>query len=287
VLLEQAAKIKAHVTQLPNCALKQIKNTIAISSGKGGVGKSTVAVNLAVALAKTGAQVGLLDADIYGPSTPLMMGTQTQATVEADHYQPLMLHGVQTMSIGFITPSDQALIWRGPMLAKAMIQMLDGTAWKNLDYLIIDLPPGTGDIQLSLVQKIPLTAAIVVTTPQAVATLDADKAIQMFQKTNIHVLGLIENMSTHTCTACGHEDALFGQGGAKKLCDAHALPLLGTLPLTLAIREAGDNGQPSALQEGTAVGQKWKEIALNVGEQLGKLPVSYSHHFSSVKLENL
>lgn len=280
-----APQIHSHVTQLPHCALKQIKNTIAISSGKGGVGKSTVAVNLAVALAQAGAQVGLLDADIYGPSTPLMMGAKAQTTIEADKYQPLMLHGVQTMSIGFITPSDQALIWRGPMLAKALIQMLDSTAWKNLDYLIIDLPPGTGDIQLSLVQKIPLTAAIVVTTPQAVSTLDADKAIQMFQKTNVHVLGVIENMSMHTCTQCGHQDSLFGQGGAQKLCQTYNLPLLGSLPLMLEIREAGDTGLPSALPEQVSTQSLWKHIAHMTESELAKRPVSYTHHFTSIKIE--
>lgn len=277
---EQHHTIQAHVTQLPHHVLKQVKNTIAISSGKGGVGKSTVAANLAVALAQTGAQVGLLDADIYGPSIPLMMGAKTQVKIEEDKYKPLELHGVQTMSIGFITHS-QALIWRGPMLAKALIQMLDSTAWKNLDYLIIDLPPGTGDIQLSLVQKIPLTAAIVVTTPQAIATLDADKAIQLFQKTNVHVLGIIENMATHTCTQCGHVDALFGQGGALALCQTHSLPLLGTLPLMLEIRENGDKGTPSALLSHTPIGKLWKKIALETASELAQRPKRFPISFSS------
>lgn len=277
--------IRAHQTQLPQLALKQVKNTIAISSGKGGVGKSTVAVNLAVALAQAGARVGLLDADIYGPSTPLMMGQPHLAKIENDKYCPLEIHGVQTMSIGFITEPDQALIWRGPMLAKALIQMLDCTAWDNLDYLIIDLPPGTGDIQLTLVQKIPLTAALVVTTPQAIATLDASKAIQMFQKTNVHVLGVVENMSTHTCSQCGHEDNLFGKGGAEGLCKTYDLPLLATLPLNINIRETGDTGTPSALNTYSQIGKLWQDLAVKTATELSKLPIHYARQFPDIKME--
>jgi ATP-binding protein involved in chromosome partitioning len=277
--------IRAHQTQLPQLALKQVKNTIAISSGKGGVGKSTVAVNLAVALAQAGARVGLLDADIYGPSAPMMMGSPHQAKIENDKYCPVQIHGVQTMSIGFITESNQALIWRGPMLAKALIQMIDCTAWDNLDYLIIDLPPGTGDIQLTLVQKIPLTAAIVVTTPQAIATLDASKAIQMFQKTNVHVLGLVENMSTHTCSQCGHEDKLFGQGGAEGLCKTYGLPLLATFPLDMTIRETSDSGMPSALNVDSSIGKLWLSLALQTATQLAQRPINYGQQFPGVKVE--
>src|SRR3989338_6783439 len=217
-MIQLPKPIKAHQTQLAGMALKNVKNTIAIASGKGGVGKSTVAVNLAAALAQAGARVGLLDADIYGPSIPLMLGATEPVQVVDERYQPAFVHNIQAMSIGYLTQqSDQALIWRGPMLAKALIQMLDLTAWDDLDYLFIDLPPGTGDIQLSLVQKIPLTGAIVVTTPQQVATLDAGKAIQMFKTTHIHLLGLIENMASHQCSNCGHEEALFGHGGAAAL----------------------------------------------------------------------
>jgi ATP-binding protein involved in chromosome partitioning len=272
------AAIKTHRTQLIGRSLRGIKNTIAIASGKGGVGKSTVAVNLAVALAKMGARVGILDADIYGPSIPLMLGSTAPVTIEDDYYLPIHAHGIQAMSMGFLTTGDEALIWRGPMLAKSLIHMLDSTKWDDLDYLFIDLPPGTGDIQLSLVQKIPLTAAIIVTTPQTVATLDAQKALQMFDKTSIHVLGIIENMALHTCGQCGHRDAIFGQGGARKLCDKHHIELLGQLPLDARIATQGDEGTPTATNNQS----DFLAIALRAAVHLSQRPLNYADKFPPI-----
>lgn len=238
--------IKAHRTQFPGKGLRGIKNTIAIASGKGGVGKSTVTVNLAAALARAGARVGILDADIYGPSIPLMLGKQAPLQIENNRYLPVLAHGIQAMSIGYLTAGEHALIWRGPMLAKSLLHLINSTEWDELDYLFIDLPPGTGDIQLSLVQKIPLTGAIVVTTPQTVATMDAEKAITLFEKTNIDVLGLIENMSLHTCHQCGHQEALFSSGGAERLAKTRGCTLLGQLPLDARITTHCDSGIPTA-----------------------------------------
>jgi ATP-binding protein involved in chromosome partitioning len=279
--------IRSHSTQLPHYALKNIKNAIAIASGKGGVGKSTVAVNLAVTLAQhAGARVGLLDADIYGPSAPTMMGATHEALeTVGEFYRPMMLHGVQTMSMGLLTATPQALIWRGPMLAKALLHMLNTTAWDDLDYLIIDLPPGTGDIALSLVQKIPLAGAIIVTTPQTVATLDADKAIQMFQTTQIPILGLIENMALHTCSACGHQEAIFGQGGARALAELHQLPWLGQLPLHQAIRQGADEGTPAALSSDIQLRQPWENIALKMSQILAERPTQGPSLFNTIKTE--
>lgn len=276
--------IKAHQTQLLGKGLRGVKNTIAIASGKGGVGKSTVTVNLATALARAGAKVGILDADIYGPSIPLMLGQNQRAEISGDHYLPVSAHQVQTMSIGYLTDNNQALIWRGPMLAKSLIQMIDITLWDDLDYLLIDLPPGTGDIQLSLVQKIPLTAALVVTTPQQVATLDAQKALRMFSTTGIDVLGLIENMSFHTCSQCGHQDALFGHGGAQKLSDESKIPLLGQIPLDSQIQEDCDKGLPTALREND-LANLWMKIALNTAIKLAKKPLNYAGKFPAVIVE--
>lgn len=278
-------QIRSHRTQLAGQSLRNVKNTIAIASGKGGVGKSTVSVNLAVALAKAGATVGLLDADIYGPSVPLMMGVDQKPEVINERYEPVLAHGVQVMSIGLLADLNQALMWRGPMLAKALIQMLDITAWHDLDYLFIDLPPGTGDIQLSLVQKIPLTGAIVVTTPQPVATLDAQKAVQLFQHNGIDVLGLIENMSTHACTHCGHEEKPFGEGGGKALSKQFDLPLIGDLPLDLQVRSQGDTGQPTALDGHTPLGKRWMELALQTALYLAQKPLNYESKFPEVRVE--
>lgn len=276
--------IRAHRTQLPGRGLRGVKNTIAIASGKGGVGKSTVTVNLAAALAKAGARVGILDADIYGPSIPMMLGESQEVAFKDERYVPVSAHGLQAMSIGYLTDSEEALIWRGPMLAKSLLQMLDMTAWDELDYLLIDLPPGTGDIQLSLVQKIPLTAAIVVTTPQNIATLDAQKAIKMFAKTNIDVLGLVENMSLHCCTACGHQEAIFGEGGAQELSEKFNIPLLGQLPLNSEIRSLADAGLPIALQT-TATGQLFMKTAMQAAIALAKKPLNYADKFPPIVVE--
>jgi ATP-binding protein involved in chromosome partitioning len=279
--------LQAYQTQLPGKSLRGVKNIIAIASGKGGVGKSTVTVNLAVALAKTGARVGVLDADIYGPSIPQMLGQTTPVQLNKDsRYVPVQTHGIQAMSIGYLTANGEApLMWRGPMLAKSLIQMLDITAWDNLDYLLIDLPPGTGDIQLSLVQKIPLTAGIIVTTPQTVATADAEKALLMFEKTNIHILGLVENMAEHVCSNCGHHSALFGTGGADALSKKHHATLLGQLPLHAQIRENSDSGKPTALQANTELSDAFQAIAQNVDTAIRKRPLNYADKFPPIVLE--
>ncbi len=277
--------IKAYSTQMAGKGLRGVKNTIAVASGKGGVGKSTVTVNLATALAQLGARVGILDADIYGPSMPMMLGHTKPVELRDEQYMPVKAHGIQAMSIGYLTQGEQALIWRGPMLAKSLIQMLDITLWEELDYLFIDLPPGTGDIQLTLVQKIPLTAAIVVTTPQNVATLDAKKAITMFSKTGIHVLGLIENMSTHACSQCGHQEAIFGEGGAKTLCETHQAILLGQLPLNGRIRQHCDEGSPIAIQKNDALADAFIKTALNSVVELAKQPINYANKFPNIIVE--
>lgn len=276
--------ITSHITQLPGKQLRGIKNTIAIGSGKGGVGKSTVTVNLAAALTQAGFRVGILDADIYGPSVPQLLGQVTEVQCEGDKYLPIQAHGIQAMSIGYLTEKSMPLMWRGPMLAKSMIQLLDATQWDNLDYLLIDLPPGTGDIQLSLVQKIPLTGAIIVTTPQTVATADAEKALLMFQKTNIHVLGLIENMAEHVCAQCGHHSTLFGTGGAETLAKTHHCTLLGQLPLHAQIREDCDNGLPSALNTNSALSQAFAHIATQTHLALSVRPKNYADKFPPIEV---
>ncbi|MDI9817644.1 MULTISPECIES: iron-sulfur cluster carrier protein ApbC [unclassified Legionella] len=276
--------INAHRTQLIGKGLRGVKNTIAVASGKGGVGKSTVAVNLATALARAGAKVGLLDADIYGPSIPLMLGDTAGVQISNDRYLPVSAHGIQAMSIGYLTDSNEALIWRGPMLAKSLLQMLDITLWDELDYLFIDLPPGTGDIQLSLVQKIPLTSAIVVTTPQNVATLDAQKAIRMFEKTNIDLLGVVENMSLHVCSQCGHQEAIFGTGGGQKLSESFQVNLLGQLPLDSQIRSQSDEGKPTAVHH-DKLAASFMNTAMRAAIELSKKPLNYMGKFPDIVVE--
>lgn len=278
-------QIQAHTTQLPGFAIKNIKNAIAVVSGKGGVGKSTISCNLACATALLGAKVGLLDADIYGPSLPTMMGIEEKPScLEDNRYQPLTAHLVECMSMGLLQ-SDGPLIWRGPMLAKALLQMLDQTAWSKLDYLFIDLPPGTGDIPLSLTQKIPLAGAVIVTTPQTIATLDAEKALQMFLKLNIPVLGIIANMAWHECENCQHHSPVFGAEGAKELAERYQVPLLGELPLHRHIRETGDTGAPIACEKDSSLGRLWQQIALNTCIELGKKPINHASKIPLVRKE--
>lgn len=277
--------IRPHKTQMAGKGLRGVRNTIAVASGKGGVGKSTVTVNIAAALARIGARVGILDADIYGPSMPVMLGATEPVQISGDSYLPVQAHGIQAMSIGYLTQVDQALIWRGPMLAKSLIQMLDITQWDDLDYLLIDLPPGTGDIQLTLVQKIPLTAAIVVTTPQTVATLDAQKAIAMFQKTGIDVLGVVENMATHVCSQCGHEEHIFGEGGAAALCEQHHTKLLGQLPLDARIRQDGDAGTPTVTQVHADLTDAFIKLAMSSTVELANRPINYADKFPPIVVE--
>ena len=244
-------RLAPHAVQ-PNLApLPRIRNLIAVGSGKGGVGKSTTAVNLALALADTGLRVGILDADIYGPSIPTMLGLSGRPdSPDGKSIVPMRAHGVEAMSIGFLVEQDTPMIWRGPMATSALTQLLNDTRWGEgeggdpLDVLVLDLPPGTGDIQLTLAQKIPVAGALIVTTPQDVATLDARKALKMFEKVEVPVLGLVENMAVHTCTACGHVEHLFGQGGGERMAAHYGVPLLGSLPLDIAIREQGDAGVP-------------------------------------------
>ncbi|QUG75096.1 iron-sulfur cluster carrier protein ApbC [Erwinia sp. E602] len=248
-----------------------VKNIIAVSSGKGGVGKSTTAVNLALALAAEGAKVGLLDADIYGPSIPDMLGTDDQRPSSPDgtHMAPIMAHGLATNSIGYLVTDDNATVWRGPMASKALIQLLNETLWPELDYLVLDMPPGTGDIQLTLAQNVPVTGALVVTTPQDIALIDAKKGIVMFEKVNVPVLGIVENMSTHICSQCGHEETIFGSGGAERLAEQYHTRLLAQLPLHISLREDLDLGEPTVVRrpdsEFTAL---YRELAGRVAAQL-------------------
>lgn len=238
-------RIAVHAVQPHLAPLPHVRNVIAVGSGKGGVGKSTVTANLAVALAGEGARVGILDADIYGPSIPTMLGvSQRPDSPDGKSIEPLRAHGVEIMSIGLLVEQDTPMIWRGPMATSALTQLLNDTRWDDLDYLFIDLPPGTGDIQLTLAQKIPVAGAVVVTTPQDVATLDARKAVRMFEKVGVPVLGLIENMATYVCSACGNEDHLFGSGGGARLAHEYGLPVLGSLPLHREVRECADRGAP-------------------------------------------
>jgi ATP-binding protein involved in chromosome partitioning len=244
--------------------LPGVKNVIAVASGKGGVGKSTVAVNFALALQAEGARVGILDADVYGPSQPMMLGSRERpSSPDGRRMHPIRAHGLQAMSIGFLIDSEaQPTIWRGPMATQALWQLLTETAWEDLDYLVVDMPPGTGDIQLSLSQKVPVAGSLVVTTPQDVALLDARKGLEMFRKVGIPVLGIVENMSTHICTQCGHEEAIFGSGGGERLARDAGTELLGQLPLDIRIRQQADSGNPTvAADPESALSHRYRDIA--------------------------
>jgi ATP-binding protein involved in chromosome partitioning len=257
---------------MPNLQ-QRVKNIIAVASGKGGVGKSTTAVNLALALHAQGQRVGIMDADIYGPNQPQMLGANEQpVTNDEKLLTPVMSHGIQSMSIGYLIDQETPMIWRGPMVTNALQQLLNGTAWDNLDYLIIDLPPGTGDVQLTLTQKIPLTGAIIVTTPQDIALLDVRKAIAMFQKVHVPIIGVVENMSLHTCTHCGHTETIFGEGGGKQLQKRYDIELLGELPLAKQIREHADDGKPIvAAQPENKISKIYNDIAAKVIEKVSAL----------------
>lgn len=264
--------VQGELKPLPN-----VRNIIAVGSGKGGVGKSTTSVNLALALAATGARVGILDADVYGPSIPTMLGmTERPQSPDNKSIIPLRAHGLEAMSIGLLVEQDTPMIWRGPMATSALTQLLGDTRWgegEGLDYLIVDLPPGTGDIQLTLAQKIPVAGAVIVTTPQEVATLDARKALKMFEKVDIATLGLVENMAQHVCSNCGHVEHLFGQGGAQQMASQYGVPLLGSLPLESRIREQGDAGFPLvAAQPDSPAAQAYRDLAARVVEELEKRP---------------
>ena len=264
---------------------KQIRNVIAVASGKGGVGKSTTAVNLAISLQKQGGRVGLLDADIYGPSCAHMLGIPTKPRENHQQILPLSVKGLQTMSIAYLIESEKTpVIWRGPMVSRALEQLFFNTKWRNLDYLVIDLPPGTGDIALTLMQKIPLTAAIIVTTPQDISLLDAKKALSMFNKLSIPVLGVVENMSTHRCSQCGHEEAIFGLGGGIKLSHENDMLLLAQLPLQKEITEHSDEGEPNALNDDN-IGQRYHELALKIAALIAQISPDYSSKFPDIVIE--
>jgi ATP-binding protein involved in chromosome partitioning len=274
-------KVVAHMVQAGLTVAANVKNVIAIASGKGGVGKSTTAVNLALALAFEGAKVGLLDADIYGPSVPLLLNLSGKPELDAlEKMIPPARYGVEANSIGFLIDVDSPMAWRGPMVSQALQQLFNQTAWNDLDYLIIDMPPGTGDIQLTLSQKIPVTGAVIVTTPQDLALLDARKGLKMFEKTNVPVLGIVENMALHTCSVCGHEEAIFGEGGAAKMSTDFSVRLLGQLPLSIDIRTAADSGQPTVAHDADSQhAQHYRRIARRMTASLAGLPKDLSHKF--------
>lgn len=286
VIVRLSSKIEPHVGKLGIPALPSVKNIIAVGSGKGGVGKSTVSVNLALALSQMGASVGLLDADVYGPSQPLMCQTQGQKPeVKEQQFIPIESHGLQTMSMGYLVEDGVPLVWRGPMLAKALQQLMHDTRWQQLDYLIVDLPPGTGDIQLTLCQKLPLSGAIIVTTPQDIALADVKRACEMFNKLNVPMLGVIENMSVHHCQQCGHAEHLFGEGGAAVLSDAYQLPVLGSLPLARAIGEMTDRGEPPVISMPESIAAKaFKEAACKAAAWLSLQPKDYSSKFGKISV---
>ena len=252
----------------------RIRNVIAVGSGKDGVGKSTTTVNLALALQAEGARVGILDADVYGPSIPAMLGLSGKPeSPDNKSIEPMRAFGIGTMSIGFLVEADAPMIWRGPMATSALTQLFNDTRWDDLDYLLVDLPPGTGDIQLTLAQKIPVAGAVIVTTPQDIATLDARKALAMFQKVNVHVLGIVENMAVHVCSQCGHKEHLFGEGGGQRMAAQYGVPLLGSLPLDIGIREQGDVGRPVVVAApDSAVAQAYRQAARSMVAQLELRP---------------
>lgn len=290
VVLEQ--EIKSHSTQSGVQAVPGIKNIIAIASGKGGVGKSTVSANLALALAGAGARVAILDADIYGPSQPKMLGVSGKPeALENKMLLPKLNYGLKIMSIGFLVEEDTPMIWRGPMVTQALEQMLRGTAWDNdgeeVEYLIIDLPPGTGDIQLTLSQKVPVAGSVIVTTPQDIALIDAKKAYKMFEKVEVPIFGVIENMSTHICSQCGHEEAIFGADGAAKLAEEYGLDVLGQIPLSLNVREQADSGRPTAFADPESeLAKRFMDIALSVAGKLSVKKKNFSAAFPNIVVEN-
>lgn len=268
--------------------LPNIKNIIAVASGKGGVGKSTTAVNLALAFSQQGARAGILDADIYGPSQPLMLGVTTRPDIKDKKILlPVMAHGIQSMSIGYLIDETSPMAWRGPMVSMALQQLLKDTQWNNLDYLVIDLPPGTGDIQLTLAQKIPVTGAVIVTTPQDLALLDARRAYEMFRKVNVPVLGIIENMSIHICSECGHQESIFGAGGGAQMAKQYAIDLLGQLPLDIQIREQADSGKPTVIAApNSANALLYRDIAKRVMAKLALQGQNESGKFPTIVIKN-
>ena len=283
------SKVVAHAVQKGAKLIPGVKNIIAVASGKGGVGKSTTAVNLALALAAEGATVGLLDADIYGPSLPQMLGIAGGHPESADGkgLEPMEAHGVQAMSIGFLIDPEQPMVWRGPMVTQALTQLLNETRWRDVDYLVVDMPPGTGDIQLTLAQQVPVTGAVIVTTPQDIALLDARKGLKMFEKVGIPILGIVENMSIHICSKCGHAEPIFGSGGGERMAKDYEVELLGALPLDMAIRLQMDGGKPTveADPEGAAT-LIYKGIARRIAVKIAEKAKDHTSKFPSIKVQN-
>ncbi len=288
VEVQVSAKIVAHTVQRGLKVMPNVRNIIAVASGKGGVGKSTVAANLALALAAEGARVGMLDADIYGPSQPTMLGIKGQpASKDGKTFDPLEGHGIQASSIGFLIDPDQPMVWRGPMVTSALQQLLTLTNWHDLDYLVIDMPPGTGDIQLTLAQQVPVTGAVIVTTPQDIALLDASKGLRMFEKVGVPILGLIENMATHICTKCGHEEHIFGEGGAAKMARQFGVEVLGALPLDIRIRQDADGGTPTVVADPDgALAAVYKQIARRVAVRIAERARDLSAKMPTIKVTN-
>jgi ATP-binding protein involved in chromosome partitioning len=286
--LKLRAQITAHAVQRTLKPLANVKNVVAVASGKGGVGKSTTAANLALAWAAQGAKVGLLDADIYGPSQPLMMGLSGSRPVSPDgkHMTPLRAHGVEVMSIGFMIDQEQPMAWRGPMVTQALTQMLSDTTWGDLDYLVVDMPPGTGDIQLTLAQRVPVSGAVIVTTPQDIALLDARKGLKMFEKVEVRVLGVVENMSLHVCSQCGHLEHIFGSGGGARMAAQYGVQLLGELPLDIRIREDADGGAPTVVAEPDSErARAYFLMARRTAARLATLNKDYSRAFPKITIE--
>ncbi len=283
-----SSEIKSHAVQKSLKPIDNVKNIIAVASGKGGVGKSTVAANLALALVAEGATVGILDADIYGPSQPRMLGISGKPeSKDGNSLEPMHSYHLQAMSIGFLIDEETPMIWRGPMVTQALEQLLNDTNWTELDYLVIDLPPGTGDTQLTLAQKVPVAGAIIVTTPQDIALLDARKGFKMFEKVEVPVLGIVENMSTHICSNCGHEEHIFGDGGGVRMAEQYGVDLLGQLPLDLRIREEADGGKPTVVADPECrISQEYRSIARKSAAKLSLQAKDYAAKFPSIVIQN-
>ncbi len=287
IAVDVSFKIVSHSVQRGVKFVPGVKNIIAVASGKGGVGKSTTAVNLALALAAEGAQVGILDADIYGPSQPTMLGINGRPDTSENKLHPLEGHGIQAMSIGFLIDVETPMVWRGPMVTQALEQLVQDTAWNELDYLVVDLPPGTGDVQLTLAQRVPVTGAVIVTTPQDVALLDARKGLKMFEKVDIPILGIVENMSLHVCSQCGHEERIFGEGGGEKMCQDYGVEFLGALPLDIHIREQTDAGNPPVVADPDGrSSQIYHQIARRVAAKVAVQAQDYSQRFPNIVIQN-